>query len=88
MIKPLTIIVALLMLSSPLAAWAQAPARVGILVQEMGRAQSQAIKGLLEELKRIGYHERKNLFFETRNAKGNRGALQPAADELVAQKLT
>ncbi len=86
MIKPLTLIVAL-MLSSPLAAWAQAPARVGILVQEMGRAQSQAIKGLSEELKRIGYRERKNLFFETRNVKGNRGALQPAAGELVAQKV-
>jgi putative ABC transport system substrate-binding protein len=83
----LTIIVGL-MLSLPFAAWAQqAPARVGILVQEMGRAQSQVIKGLSEELKRIGYREKKNLFFEIRNVKGNRGALQPAADELVAQKV-
>jgi putative ABC transport system substrate-binding protein len=82
----LTIIVGL-MLSLPFAAWAQAPARVGILVQEMGRAQLQAIKGFSEELKRIGYRERKNLFFEIRNVKGNRGALQPAAGELVAQKV-
>ena len=79
--------IAALMLAAPLAAWAQAPARVGILVQEMGRAQSQAIKGLSEELKRIGYRERKNLVFEIRNVKGNRGALQPAAGELVAQKV-
>ena len=86
MIDRLTITIALMLLA-PLAARAQAPARVGILVQEMGRAQSQAIKGLSEELKRIGYHERKNLFFEIRNAKGNRGALQPAAGELVAQKV-
>jgi putative ABC transport system substrate-binding protein len=82
----LTIIVAL-MLSPPFAAWAQAPARVGILVQEMGRAQSQAIKGFSEELKRIGYREKKNLFFEIRNVKGNRGALQPAVGELVAQNV-
>jgi putative ABC transport system substrate-binding protein len=53
----------------------------------MGRAQLQAIKGFSEELKRIGYRERKNLFFEIRNVKGNRGALQPAAGELVAQKV-
>ena len=81
------IVIAALMFSMPLAAWAQAPARAGILVQEMGRAQSQAIKGLSEELKRIGYRERQNLFFEVRNVKGNRSALQPAAAELVAQKV-
>ena len=86
MTRALTIIVGL-MLSLPFAAWAQAPARVGILVQEMGRAQSQAIKGFSEELKRIGYHERKNLIFEIRNVKGNRGALQGAAGELVTQKV-
>jgi putative ABC transport system substrate-binding protein len=74
-------------LFAPLAVCAQAPARIGILVQEMGRAQSQAIKGLSEELKRIGYRERQNLSFEIRNVKGNRGALQPAAAELVAQKV-
>ena len=82
-----SLLIAALTFSAPLAAWAQAPARVGILVQEMGRSQSQAIKGLSEELKRIGYRERKNLFFEIRNVKGNRGALQPAAGELVAQKV-
>jgi putative tryptophan/tyrosine transport system substrate-binding protein len=78
---------AALVLSAPFAASAQAPARVGILVQEMGRAQSQAIKGFSEELKRIGYRERSNLFFEVRNVKSNRAALQPAAGELVAQKV-
>jgi putative tryptophan/tyrosine transport system substrate-binding protein len=77
---------ALMLLATPVAS-AQAPARVGILVQEMGRAQSQAIKGLSEELKRIGYRERQNLFLEIRNVKGNRSALQPAAAELVEQKV-
>src|SRR5687767_5668862 len=84
---PGTLIIIVALVLSPFAAWAQAPARVGILVQEMGRAQSQAIKGLSEELKRIGYRERKNLFFEIRNVKGNRSALQPAAAELVGQKV-
>jgi len=68
-------------------AMAQAPARFGVLVTEMGRAQSQALKGLSEELKRLGYHERKNLYYEIRNVKGNRSALQPAAGELVAHKV-
>jgi putative ABC transport system substrate-binding protein len=84
MLLPFLIILAIL---APLAALAQDPARVGVLVQEMGRAQSQAIKGLNQEFKRLGYRERKNLFFETRNVKGNRAALQPAAAELVAKKV-
>ena len=66
----------------------QTPVRVGILVQEMERAQSQALKGLSAGLKELGYQERKNLFFETRNVKGNRAALQPAAGELLAGKVT
>ena len=66
---------------------AMAQSRVGILVQEMGRSQTQAIRGLSEELKRLGYQERKNLFIETRNVKGNRAALQPAAGELLARKV-
>ena len=68
-------------------ALALAQSRVGILVQEMGRSQTHAIKGLGEELKRLGYQERKNLFIETRNVKGNRAALRPAADELLKQKV-
>jgi putative ABC transport system substrate-binding protein len=81
-----TLILAIL-IAAPMSALAQAPARVGILVQEMGRAQSQAIKGLSEELKRLGYRERKNLFFETRNVKGMRAAIQPAARELVEKNV-
>jgi putative ABC transport system substrate-binding protein len=62
-------------------------ARIGVLVQEMGRAQSQAIKGVSAELKQLGYKERKNLFFEIRNAKGDRGALQTGAKELATKKV-
>jgi len=75
------------LLTCPVGALAQAPARMGILVQEMGRAQTQAIRGLSDELKRLGYRERNNLLIETRNVKANRAALQPAANELVAQKI-
>src|SRR5690242_7400943 len=66
-----------LVLATPTLVLAQSPIRVGILVQEMERSQTQAIKGLGEELKRLGYQEKKNLFFVTRNAKGNRAVLQP-----------
>lgn len=81
-----TLILAIL-IAAPMSALAQAPARVGILVQEMERAQSQAIRGLSEELKRLGYRERKNLFFETRNVKGMRAAIQPAARELLEKNV-
>lgn len=60
--------------------------RVAILVPDMGRSQSEATKGLKAELKNLGYQERKTISFEIRNAKGDRGALQPAANELVQQK--
>ena len=76
-----------LVLAAPMLALAQSPVRVGILVQEMERSQTQAIKGLGEELKRLGYEEKKNLFFETRNAKGNRAALQPAAGEILSRQV-
>ena len=61
--------------------------RIGILVQEMGRAQSQTIKGVKLELKGLGYAERKNLRFETRDVKGDRSALQTTAKELVAKNV-
>ena len=68
---------------------AQAPtkARIGVLIPSLGRAQSQSLKGLNEELKRLGFIERKNLVVETRNTKGDRSALRPAADDLVARKV-
>ena len=70
-------------------AMAQAPTKVhiGVLLPELGRAQSQALKGLNEELKRLGFIERRNLIVEIRNAKGDRGALRPAADDLVTRKV-
>lgn len=75
------------LLLSAISAAAQTAPRLGILVQEMGRAQSQAVKGFTDELKRLGYRERQDFFLETRNVKGNRAALQPAAVELVEKNV-
>ncbi|HEX2228914.1 MAG TPA: ABC transporter substrate-binding protein, partial [Candidatus Binatia bacterium] len=61
--------------------------RIGILVPEMGRAQSQAQKGLVQELKELGYDDRRNIALEIRDARGNRNALQATAHELVAKKI-
>lgn len=77
----------LFLLSTGAAAQAPTKARVGVLIPSLGRAQSQALKGLIEELKRLGFIERKNLVIETRNAKGDRSALRPDADDLVTRKV-
>jgi putative ABC transport system substrate-binding protein len=61
--------------------------RVGVLIPDMARSQSQVVNGLRDELDRIGYQERKNIRLEIRNTKGNPTALQPAAMELVNQKV-
>jgi putative ABC transport system substrate-binding protein len=66
---------------------AQTKARLGVLLPELGRPQSQSLKGLNEELKRLGYADGKNLVTETRNAKGDRSALRRAAEDLVAHKM-
>ena len=83
-VGPILLTIALM---APIAAQAQSRIpRVGILVSNMGRSQSQAIKGLRDELKQLGYQERKTILLEIHNAKGDRSAFQPAADELVKQK--
>jgi putative ABC transport system substrate-binding protein len=78
--------ITLMLLSSGFEARAQIH-RIGVLVPEIGRAQSQAQKGLIEELAQLGYQRRKNITLDIRNAKGNRSALQPAAEELAASKV-
>jgi putative ABC transport system substrate-binding protein len=78
----------LLTLFSATSAQAQSRApRIGIVVLELGRAQSQAIKGASLEIKRLGYTERKDFYFEIRNAKGDRNALQGGIKELVAKNV-
>jgi len=61
--------------------------RIGVLFHDMERAESQAMKGVGAVLKQQGYQERKNFIFETRNAKGNPGALPSAASALLVKKV-
>jgi putative tryptophan/tyrosine transport system substrate-binding protein len=85
LIRSLSVI---LLLLAPTLAGAQARIpRVGVLVPELGRSQSQSIKGFREEFKQLGHQEGKSIIVEIRDAKGDRGNLHPAAVELAAQKV-
>lgn len=57
--------------------------RIGILIPESGRPETQSVKGLRDGLKELGYKEGQNILVEMRDAKGDRGALKPMAEELV-----
>src|SRR5262245_17392165 len=61
--------------------------RIGILIPESGRSESQSVKGLRDGLKALGYKERENILVEIRDAKGDRGNLKSMADELVSKKF-
>jgi putative tryptophan/tyrosine transport system substrate-binding protein len=61
--------------------------RVGILIPESGRPETQSVKGLRDGLKELGYKERENILVEMRDAKGDRAALKPMANELVSKKV-
>ena len=61
--------------------------RLGILIPESGRAESQAVKGLREGLRDLRHQEGKSLQIEIRDAKGDRSALKQEANELVRQKV-
>jgi ABC-type uncharacterized transport system substrate-binding protein len=60
---------------------------IGILIPESGRAESQSVKGLRDGLKELGYKERENIIVEMRDARGDRAALKPMANELVSKKV-
>jgi putative tryptophan/tyrosine transport system substrate-binding protein len=60
---------------------------IGILLPESGRSETQSVKGLRDGLKELGYNEEENIRLETRDAKGDRGALKSMADELVSKKV-
>jgi len=61
--------------------------RIGILIPESGRPETQSAKGLRDGLKELGYKERENILVEIRDAKGDRAALKPMANELVGKKV-
>ena len=61
--------------------------RIGILIPEAGRSETQSVKGLREVLKELGYKEKENIVVEIRDGKGDRAALKPMANELVDKKV-
>ena len=61
--------------------------RIGILIPESGRPETQSVKGLRDGLKELGYKERHDIHIEMRDAKGDRAALKPMANELVSKKV-
>ena len=63
-------------------------ARIGVLIPESQRPESQVIKGLRDRLRELGYSERKDLALEIRDAKGDREALKPMMGDLVSRKVS
>ncbi|OGQ80714.1 MAG: hypothetical protein A3F90_14260 [Deltaproteobacteria bacterium RIFCSPLOWO2_12_FULL_60_19] len=61
--------------------------RIGILIAQSGPSETQTIRGLRDGLKELRYKERDNIVIEVKDLKGERGALQPAAAELVNKKV-
>lgn len=61
--------------------------RIGLLIPESGRPETQSVKGLRDGLKELGYKERENIIVEMRDARGDRAALKPMATELVSKKV-
>src|SRR5262245_52790785 len=61
--------------------------RIGILIPDSGRPETQSVKGLRDGLRELGYKERENILVEMRDAKGDRAALKPMANELVGKKV-
>lgn len=62
-------------------------ARIGILLPDSGRGETQSVKGLREGLKDLGYKEGENLLVEMRDAKGDRAVLEALANELVSKEV-
>ncbi|HXV82419.1 MAG TPA: ABC transporter substrate-binding protein [Candidatus Binatia bacterium] len=77
----------ILVLSGTVAQGASQIRRIGILIPESGRPESQSVRGLRDGLRELGYKEGENVVMEVRNAKGDRGALKPMADELINEKV-
>ncbi len=85
----LTLALAIILLVPGMARAQQVPRtfRIGILIPESGREESQTIKGLRDGLKELGYKEGENIQVEMRDVKGDRDALKSAAIDLVSKNV-
>src|ERR1051326_3377484 len=79
----LSLIALLLALGGAAAAPAPRPWKIAILLAQSGPSEDQTTRGLRDELKELGYTERKHAVIEITDLKGKGAALEPAAAELV-----
>ncbi len=63
------------------------PFRIGILIAQSGPSETLTTKGLRDGLTELGYKEGESILIETKDAKGDRAALKPAALELGGKKV-
>jgi putative ABC transport system substrate-binding protein len=63
------------------------PWQIAVLIGQSGPSEDQTIKGFREELKKLGYIERKNVLIEINDLKGDQAALKSAVAELVKKKV-
>ena len=63
------------------------PWKIAIVIGQSGPSEDQTIKGFREELKKLGYIERKNVLIEINDLKGDQAALKSAVAELVKKKV-
>jgi len=63
------------------------PWKIAILLAQSGPSEDQTTRGLRDELKELGYTERKHVVIEVNDLKGKSAALEPAAAELVRKNV-
>ena len=61
--------------------------RIGILIRKAEQSDSMTVNGFRAGLKELGYREGKNILIEVGHARGERGALESAAVEMVSKKV-
>jgi putative tryptophan/tyrosine transport system substrate-binding protein len=85
--KILYVVLAVLSLSlvHPAQAQQPKPARIGVLLQ--GGAYYEAVDGLRQGMKELGYEEGKQLVLDVRDSKGDLKAVEEAARNLEREKV-
>ena len=64
-----------------------APFRVGIVIPDSRRSETQVVTGLRDELKTLSYLEGKNIALEIVDAKGDRSALETIIGKLIGERF-
>jgi putative ABC transport system substrate-binding protein len=70
---------------SPVSAASSSQFRVAVAIPESRRAEAQVIKGLRDELTKLGYAEGKNIVVDIDDAKGDRSALKSMLEKITSR---